>query len=84
MVKRKRGAKGSKDSIVGRINMAQRNFVLFLIFFVVFLTLNNFSTNVLFENFFGILSIISGAIALVFLISLVILFIVQGGRKKRR
>jgi len=84
MVKGKKGAKRSKGSIVGRINMAQRNFVLFLIFFVVFLTLNNFSTNVLFENFFGILSIISGAIALVFLISLVVLFIVQSGRKKRR
>ena len=84
MAKGKKGAKKSKGFIGGRINMAQRNFVLFLIFFVVFLTLNNFSTNVLFENFFGILSIISGAIALVFLISLVVLFIVQSGRKKRR
>jgi len=90
MVKKKRGAKlsgarskKSKSSMVGRINMAQRNFVLFLVFFVVFLTLNNFSNNLLFENFFGVLAVLSGAIALVFLISLVILFVLSSGKKRR-
>jgi len=77
-------SKKSKGSIVGRINMAQRNFILFLVLFVVFFVLNNFSTNLLFENFFGVLYIISGFISLAFLISLVILFIISGGRKKRR
>lgn len=91
MVGKKKGSgssglrsKKSKGSIESRINMAQRNFVLFLVFFVVFLILNNFSNNVLFENFFGVLSIISGAITLVFLISLAILFIIRSGRKKRK
>ena len=84
MVKRKRGAKKSKSSIVSRVNMAQKNFVVFFVFFIVFLVLNNFSTNLLLENFFGILYIIFGFISLAFLISLIILFILNSGRKKRR
>ena len=84
MVKRKRGVKKSKSSIVSRVNMAQKNFVVFFVFFIVFLVLNNFSTNILFENFFGVLSIIFGFISLALLISLIILFILNSGRKKRR
>jgi len=91
MAKKKKGSKSSraksgksKGSLVGRINMAQRNFVLFLVFFIVFFLAYNFSTNLLFENFFGVLSVISGALTLVFLVSLIVLFILDGGRKRRR
>ena len=84
MAKGKKGVKKSKGSIVGRINMAQKNLVVFFVFFIVFLVLNNFSTNILFENFFGILYIIFGFISLALLISLIILFILNSGRKKRR
>ena len=84
MVKRKRGVKKSKSSIVSRVNMAQKNFVVFFVFFIVLLVLNNFSTNLLLENFFGVLYIIFGFISLALLISLIILFILNSGRKKRR
>jgi len=80
----KAASRKSKSSIVGRMNMAHRNFVLFLALFIVFFVANNFSTNVLFENFFGVLYVISGALTLVFLISLIVLFIINDGRKKRR
>lgn len=86
MVKRKKRVNKTK-SVRRKINVqksnqinlfrAQKNFALFLILLMVSFLLYNFSINLLFKNFFGVLSIIFGFVTLAFLIALVVLLIVS-------
>jgi len=73
-----------------RTDIAWRNFVFFLIMFLVSFVFYNFSMNELFRNFFGILSIILGFLSFAFLISFIVLLLLKsdkfgsGKAKKRR
>jgi len=63
-----------------RTDVAWRNFVFFLMIFLVSFVLYNLSMNELFRNFFGILSVILGFLAFAFLIAFVVLLLLKSGR----
>lgn len=83
MPKKKKVTKAKKTPpISARINLAWRNFILFLILFILSFVLYSFSSSSLFLNFFGVLSIILGFLAFAFLIALVVLLILNAAKKK--
>ncbi len=81
MAKKRKKTKSKKSKKTNKYSLetikAQRNFSLFLILFMVSFLLYSFSVNVLFANFFGVLSILFGFVALAFLIALVTLLMVK-------
>ena len=64
-----------------RTDLAWRNFALFLLLFLLSFVLYNFTSSALFKNFFGILSVIFGFLALAILIAFIVLIILKKGKK---
>ena len=85
MVKKKRAkrraVKKTAGSAKNKLNLAWRNFLLFLAIFVVSLILYSMSSNALFINFFAIISLISGFVTFAFLIVLLVLWILKISRR---
>ncbi len=67
-----KGLAGSK-----KFNMVFRRFVFFLIFFVLFLVLTFVDSNELWDNFFGLATLIFGFISAALLIVLLILWFMK-------
>jgi uncharacterized integral membrane protein len=82
MAKRKRSKSRGKKSlpVQKRMNVAWRNFVLYLMLFILSFVLYFFSTSSLLVNLFAITSIILGFLAFAFLIVLIALAL---SRRKR-
>ena len=80
-VKKKANVKKAKldtiSSIKKRINMVFRRFVFFLIFFVLFLVLDFITTKEMWDNFFGIGTLIFGFICAALLIVILILWFLK-------
>jgi len=85
MAKKRRSAKTtskkSGDNLKRRVSLAWKNFVLFLILFIISFVLYSFATNSLFVNLFVILSIIFGFLSFAFLLALIVLLILKSGRR---
>lgn len=64
-----------------RLDLAWRNFILFFILFLFSFALYNLTTNELFKNFFGIISVILGFLSLAILIALIVLAILKSNSK---
>jgi len=71
----------SNKSVGNRLSLAWANFVFFLIIFVVSLVLYQIVPNILLQNFFGVISVISGIVAAALLIAAIVLSILRFGRK---
>ncbi|MEX0920662.1 MAG: hypothetical protein WDZ62_00135 [Candidatus Pacearchaeota archaeon] len=71
----------SEGALIKKINVAWGNFLTFLIAFIFSFVLLKFSTNELFINFFGVLSILTGFIAFAFLIVFLVLIVVRKSRE---
>lgn len=82
--KKKKSKKSSKKAGAAsrRINLAWRNFVTFLLIFIFSYVLYSFSTTELFQNFFGIFFIITGFMALAFLIVFFVLIVIKKSKEK--
>ncbi len=84
MAKKKRAKKRTVKTVrstKNKLNLAWKNFLLFLSIFVVSLILYNMSSNTLFINFFALISMIAGFVAFAFLIVLLVLWILKISRK---
>ena len=84
MAKKKRAKKRTVKTVASaknKLNLAWKNFLLFLSIFVVSLILYNMSSNTLFINFFALISMIAGFVAFAFLIVLLVLWILKISRK---
>ncbi len=84
MAKKKRAKKRTVKTVrstKNKLNLAWKNFLLFLSKFVVSLILYNMSSNTLFINFFALISMIAGFVAFAFLIVLLVLWILKISRK---
>ncbi|MFH1311386.1 MAG: hypothetical protein ABIH65_03210 [Nanoarchaeota archaeon] len=85
MVTKKRAKKESvnkKPSLLrNRSDLAWKNFILFLVLFLLSFILWTFSSSELLQNFFGILSIILGFLAFAILIAFIVLVILKSGKK---
>ncbi|HLA23507.1 MAG TPA: hypothetical protein VJZ93_03160 [Candidatus Nanoarchaeia archaeon] len=86
--KRISGTKTSRSnknpgSIKGRINLVVKNLLVFAILFLASIGAYNFFSDEFYQNFFFVTALILGAVALTFLISLVILLLINLSRKKR-
>ena len=85
MAKKKRAKKRTVKKGVGstknKLNLAWKNFLLFLAIAVVSLLLYKMSSNVLFINFFTLISMIAGFVAFAFLIVLLVLWILKISRR---
>lgn len=84
MAKKKRAKKRTVKTVrstKNKLNLAWKNFLLFLSIFVVSLILYNMSSNALFINFFALISMIAGFVAFAFLIVLLVLWILKISRK---
>jgi len=64
-----------------RINLAWKNLILFLILLIFSYIFYGFSSTSLLKNFFGIISIIFGFLAFAFLISFIVLLLLEKSRK---
>ena len=74
--------KGTKVAVKGlsdnkRFNMVFRRFVFFLIFFILFLVLYFVTSNELWNNFFGLATLIFGFISAALLIVLLVLWFMK-------
>ena len=76
---RKRAKKVSSKGITNqkKFRMVFRRFVFFLIFFVLFLVLDFVTSNELWDNFFGLATLIFGFISAALLIVLLILWFLK-------
>lgn len=84
MAKKKRAKKRTVKTVrstKNKLNLAWKNFLLFLSIFVISLILYNMSSNTLFINFFALISMIAGFVAFAFLIVLLVLWILKISRK---
>jgi hypothetical protein len=85
MVKKKRAKRGTAKKTAGsaknKLNLAWKNFLLFLAISVVSLILYSMSSNTLFINFFAIIFMITGFVAFAFLIVLLVFWILKISRR---
>lgn len=85
MAKKKRAKKRTVKKTLGstknKLNLAWRNFLLFLSIFVVSFILYSMSSNALFINFFAIIFMIAGFVAFAFLIVLLVFWILKISRR---
>ena len=85
MAKKKKAKKRTVKKTVfptkNKLDLAWKNFLLFLAIFVVSLILYNMSSNALFINFFAIIYMIAGFVAFAFLIVLLVLWVLKVSRK---
>jgi len=82
MVRKKRArAKKTSKSLKDRVNLAWKNFLLFLIISIISFVLYTFSSNELLKNFFGVLLIIFGFLTFALLISFIVLLILRAPKK---
>jgi len=85
MVTKKRAKKESvnkKPSLLkNRSDLAWKNFILFLVLFLLSFILWTFSSSELLQNFFGILSVIFGFLTFAILIAFIVLVILKSGKK---
>ena len=72
-----RGALGAQAVRGSRVSIAWRNFLLFLVLFIVSFVLYRISTSALFLNLFGLLSILFGFLAFALLVVLVVFLILR-------
>jgi preprotein translocase subunit SecG len=82
MAKKKRAATKiarttGRGSVQSRISLTWKNLLLFLVLFGISLALWNFSSTPLYDNLFGLLSIITGFLAFAFFIILIVLAILK-------
>ncbi len=82
MPKKKRSKKKKGFPLIQRIDLAWKNFVVFIILFILSFVLYSASSSDLLINLFAILSIFLGFLALAFLIVFVVLSILKSGKKK--
>jgi hypothetical protein len=78
---KKRTVKKTAVSTKNKLNLAWKNFILFLILFIVSWVLYSMSSNALFINFFAIISMITGFVAFAFLIVLLVLWVLKISKK---
>jgi len=71
----------SEGSPRNRLNLAWANFVFFLVIFVLSLILYKVLPNILLQNFFGVVSVISGIVAAALLISAIVISILRSGKR---
>jgi len=83
MAKKKRAKKTKKtvSSVKNKLNLAWKNFLLFLAMFIVSLVLYYMSSNALFINFFAIIAMITGFVAFAFLIVSLVFWILKISRR---
>lgn len=85
MPKKKRSKQKKKGlPLIHRIDLAWKNFVLFLILFILSFVLYSASSSDLLVNLFGILAIFLGFLSIAFLIVFVVLSILKSGVKKKK
>lgn len=82
--KSKKSSPKKENSASKRINLAWRNFLTFLLIFIFSYVLYTFSTTKLFQNFFGIFFVITGFMALAFLIVFLVLIVVKKSKGKKK
>ena len=78
---KKRTVKKTAGSTKNKLNLASKNFLLFLAIFIVSLVLYYMSSSALFSNFFAIISIVTGFVAFSFLIVLLVFWVLKISRR---
>lgn len=79
--KRKVQRSSTYSALKNKISISWKNFLVFLILFIVSFVLYSFSSTDFFDNLFGILSIIFGFLSLALLIVLAVFLILRSGKK---
>jgi polyferredoxin len=78
--KKRKKSRDNASSIKRKKDVALKNFILFVILFILSFLLYSFSSSPLLVNFFGIVSIILGFLAVAFLIVIVVLALAKKGK----